>query len=98
MFSIKDLVPIESWRLRDDLDLEDFRGSWLSYPSNTKSFKDAELALIRYIQAKAELRAMFLTNSNDRSKTLCPKAIAIYKAYTQEFFRQALVLCYIPLG
>lgn len=40
---------MESWRLKDDLDLEDFSGSWLSYPSNAKFLEGAELALIQRI-------------------------------------------------
>jgi hypothetical protein len=27
LFQAKDLVPMESWRLKDDLDLDDFGGS-----------------------------------------------------------------------
>jgi hypothetical protein len=49
MFGMKDLIPMESWRLKDDLDLEDFGGSWLSHPSNTKFLKDAELAIFQHI-------------------------------------------------
>jgi hypothetical protein len=30
----RDLTPMELWRLKDDLDLEDFGGSWLSHPRN----------------------------------------------------------------
>jgi hypothetical protein len=36
---------MESWRLKDDLDLEDFGGSWLSHPSNAEFLEGAELAL-----------------------------------------------------
>jgi hypothetical protein len=36
---------MESWRLKDDLDQEDFRGSWLSYPSNSKFLEGAKRAL-----------------------------------------------------
>ena len=50
---------MESWRLKDDLDLEDFGGSWLSHPSNSEFLEGAELALFRRIQGNAELRAMF---------------------------------------
>ena len=46
LFQAKDLIPIESWRLKDDLDLEDFRGSWLSHPGNSEFLKGAELALL----------------------------------------------------
>jgi hypothetical protein len=49
MFQAKDLTPMESWRLKDDLDLEDFGGSWLSHSSNSEFLQGAELALFRRI-------------------------------------------------
>jgi hypothetical protein len=55
LFQAKDLVPMESWRLKDDLDLEDFRGSWLSHPSNSEFLEGAELALLQRIQSKPGL-------------------------------------------
>ncbi|TVY12645.1 hypothetical protein LARI1_G008837, partial [Lachnellula arida] len=94
----KDLTPIESWRLKDDLDLEDFGGSWLSHPGNSEFLEGAKLALFRRIQGNAELRAMFLTKAQDGSMVLCPKAMEIYEAHAQEFLKRALVLCHIPPG
>ena len=67
-------------------------------PSNAKFLKDAELALFWHIQANAELRAMFLTSSENGSRILCPKAMDIYEANAQEFLKRALVLCHIPPG
>ncbi|KFY23031.1 hypothetical protein V491_02656, partial [Pseudogymnoascus sp. VKM F-3775] len=61
LFGARDLIPMESWRLRDDLDLEDFGGSWLSHPSNAEFLDGAELALSRRIQGSPKLQAMFLT-------------------------------------
>jgi hypothetical protein len=98
LFQAKDLIPMESWRLKDDLDLEDFGGSWLSHPSNSEFLEGAELALFRRIQGNAELRAMFLTKGKDGSMVLCPKAMEIYEAHAQEFLKRALVLCHIPPG
>ncbi|OBT60238.1 hypothetical protein VE03_10596 [Pseudogymnoascus sp. 23342-1-I1] len=54
LFGAKDLIPMESWRLKDDLDLEDFGGSWLSHPSNSKFLDGAELALFRRIQGSLD--------------------------------------------
>ncbi|KFX91232.1 hypothetical protein V490_06015 [Pseudogymnoascus sp. VKM F-3557] len=45
LFGAKDLIPMESWRLKDYLDLEHFGGSWLSHPSNSEFLDGAELAL-----------------------------------------------------
>ncbi|PMD53602.1 uncharacterized protein K444DRAFT_541236, partial [Hyaloscypha bicolor E] len=42
------------------------------------------------------LRAIFLTNSKNRSIVLYLKAIAIYEIYTQEFLEQVLILFHIP--
>jgi hypothetical protein len=49
LFQAKDLTPMESWRLKDDLDLEDFGGLWLSHPSNSKFLEGTKLALFRRI-------------------------------------------------
>jgi Lhr-like helicase len=98
LFQAKDLIPMESWRLKDDLDLEDFGGSWLSHPSNSELLEGAELALFRRIQGNSELRAMFLTKGKDGSMVLCPKAMEIYEAHAQEFLKRVLVLCHIPPG
>jgi hypothetical protein len=98
MFQARDLIPMESWRLKDDLDLEDFGCSWLSHHGNSEFLDGAELALFRRIQEKAELRAMFLTAAVDGSAILCPKAMAIYEAHAQDFLKRVLVLCHIPPG
>jgi hypothetical protein len=45
LFQARDLIPMESWRLKDDLDLEDFGCSWLSHPSNSEFLKGVKLAL-----------------------------------------------------
>jgi hypothetical protein len=89
---------MRSWRLNDDIDLEDFRGSWLSHPSNSEFLEGAELALLQHIQSMPELRAMFLTEGIDGSMILCPAAMAIYESNAQEFLKRALVLSHIPSG
>jgi hypothetical protein len=95
LFQAKDLILIESWRLKDDLDLEDFGGSWLSYPNNSEFLEGAKLVFFRQIQGNTKLRAIFLTKAKDGSMVLYPRAIAIYEAHTQDFLKRALVLCYI---
>jgi hypothetical protein len=40
---------MESWRLQDNLDLEDFGGSWLSHPGNSVFLEGAEVAVFRRI-------------------------------------------------
>ncbi|KFZ23101.1 hypothetical protein V502_02420 [Pseudogymnoascus sp. VKM F-4520 (FW-2644)] len=89
---------MESWRLKDDLDLEEFGGSWLSHPSNSEFLNGAELALFRRIQENAKLQAMFLTTAVDGSVILCPKAMAIYEAHAQDFLGSGLIGCHVPPG
>ncbi|OBT41397.1 hypothetical protein VE00_09168 [Pseudogymnoascus sp. WSF 3629] len=98
LFGAKDLISMESWRLKDDLDLEEFGGSWLSHPSNSEFLDGAELALFRRIQGNDKLRAMFLTTAVDGSVALCPKAMAIYEAHAQDFLGSGLILCHVPPG
>lgn len=98
LFNTRDLVPMESWRLKDDLDLEDFGGSWLSHAENSEFLGGSELALSRRIQSNSQLRAMFLTTATDKSTTLYPHAIAIYELHAHEFLKRVVVLCHIPLG
>ncbi|KAH8755127.1 hypothetical protein F5882DRAFT_308131 [Hyaloscypha sp. PMI_1271] len=38
---------------------------------------------------------MFLTKAKDESIVLCPRAIEIYEAHTQDFLKRVLVLYYI---
>ena len=83
---------------KDDLDLEDFGGSWLSRPGNSEFLAGSELALFRRIQSNAQLRAMFLTTAADGTTTLCPHAMAIYESHAQEFLKRILVLCHLPPG
>jgi hypothetical protein len=98
LFQATDLTPMESWRLKDDLDLDDFGGSWLSHPSNSEFLEGAELALFRRIQGNTKLRAMFLTQGQDGRMMLCPKAMDIYESYVQDFLKRVIVLCHIPPG
>ena len=86
---------MELQRLKDDLDLEDFRGLQLSYLSNSEFLNSTKLALFQRIQSNTKLQGIFLTKGKDRSIILYPKAIDIYKLYTQDFLKHVLVLYYI---
>lgn len=83
----RDLIPLESWRLKDDLDLDNFGGSWLSHAHNAEFLDRAEQAFLQRIQDSTELRAMFLTDGQDGNKILCPKSMAIYEAHAQDFLK-----------
>lgn len=96
MFKAKNLKSMQSWRLKDDLDMEDFGGSWLSRPGNAEFVEKADHALFQCIQASAELRAMCLIEADDGSVVLSVKAMSNYEASAQEFLKQLLVLSHIP--
>jgi hypothetical protein len=98
LFKSRDLTPMQAWRLRDDLDLGDFGGSWLSHAGNAEFLEGADVALLRQIQGSSELRAMFLAEAADGSVRLSPKAMALYEAQAQDFLKRLLVLCHIPPG
>lgn len=66
------LIPLESWRLKDDLDLEDFGGSWLSHPGNAELVQNADVVLVRHIQNTPQLRKMFLREVSGGRMELCP--------------------------
>lgn len=89
---------MQSWRLQDDLDLEEFGASWISLRSNAEFVSQSGVALLRLIRASAELRAMFMTRVRDGEDRLCPQAMAIYEANAQEFLKRVLILCHIPPG
>lgn len=99
LFQAPDLAPIESWRLKDNLDLEDFGASWLTHPSNTELIRGADLALLRHIQNTPDLRAIFIDRALDNKGTgLSLQAMAIYEARVQDFLKRVLVLCQLLPG
>ena len=98
VFKADDLVPMQAWRLQDDLDAEEFGGSWLSHPRNAELVEGADRALLRRIQASTELRAMFLAEAGDGGVTLSVKTMAIYEASAQELLKRLLVLVHIASG
>jgi len=98
LFQTPDLTLMQSWKLKDNLDRQGFRESWLSDSSNSDLTEGAALALFRRIQGDADLQAMFLKEDLDGSITLDQKAIDIYEAHAQEFLKRMLVLTHISAG
>ena len=93
-----DLVPymlLQAWRLKDDLNLADFRELWVTYPKNAELVQKAKGALLRRIQQDAKLRAMFLIEGKDGVIGFNPKVIDIYETKVQDFLKHLLVLCHI---
>lgn len=87
------LIAMESWRLRDDLDTDDYDGSWLTDARNAELLAGSEQALLRRIQGSPELRQTFIRQGPDGSLMLCPKAIDIYEAHVQDFLGAIVLPC-----
>lgn len=98
LFGAKDIAPIEAWRLYDDLDLEDYGGSWLTDERNAEILEGTQDALLRQIEGRADLRQVFVRTDQDGETRLCPKAIAIYEAHVQEFLKRIVTLAVVPPG
>ncbi|RYO79346.1 hypothetical protein DL764_010027 [Monosporascus ibericus] len=64
LFGAADFVSIKLWKFRDDLDMDDFDGSWLTDARNAALFDGAEYALLRQIRGNAKLRRAFLRDKN----------------------------------
>lgn len=56
LFGVGDLVPMHSWRMSDDLDLEDAGASWLTCTGDAEFAESVEVALLRRIQGSTGLR------------------------------------------
>ena len=98
LFQAQDLTPMQSWKLRDDLDRQGFWESWLTDPANAELTEGATLALFRRMQQDADLQAMFFTKGPGGSFALDQKAMDIYEAQAQEFLKRLLVLTHITAG
>lgn len=92
LFGATDIAPIEAWRLQDDLDVEDYGGSWLTDDRNVEILAGSQEALLRQIESRADLRRVFLQDikaaevdkgrvEGGRKKRLCRQAMAVYEAY-----------------
>ncbi|KAH7231470.1 hypothetical protein B0J15DRAFT_472809 [Fusarium solani] len=52
LFGMKDIAPIEGWRLHDDLDLDDYGGSWMIDERNSEILAGTRNALLRQIEGR----------------------------------------------
>ena len=101
MFGADSLPLLESWRLRDDLDLRQYGGSWLQHSQNRELVAGTDLALLHQIQGQPSLRALFLhqaTAGSSQPAALDPVAVDVYEAHVQDFLRRLLVLCHVTSG
>ncbi|KAJ3464901.1 hypothetical protein MRS44_009687 [Fusarium solani] len=96
LFGANDIAPIEAWRLQDDLDLDDYGGSWLTDERNAEILKGTQDALLRQIEHRAELRGVYVRTDQAGGLSLCPKAMACYEAHVQEFLKRMVTLIHVP--
>ncbi|PWI64550.1 hypothetical protein PCL_09563 [Purpureocillium lilacinum] len=57
LFGADDIAPVESWRVHDDLDLEEYGGSWLTDKRNAEVLPGVQDALWRQIQSPRRIAA-----------------------------------------
>jgi superfamily II DNA or RNA helicase len=98
LFGARDIASIEAWRLQDDLDLDDYGGSWLTDERNAEILEGTQDALLRQIEGRADLRRVFVRTDPDGMTYLCSKAIALYEAHVQEFLKRMVTLMAVPPG
>jgi hypothetical protein len=98
LFGMRDVAPIEAWRLHDDLDVDDYGASWLTDERNREILAGTHDALLRQIEERADLRQVFVRLDPNGGVRLCPKAIAIYEAHVQEFLKRVLAPISVPSG
>ncbi|KAL5611020.1 hypothetical protein FOBRF1_007137 [Fusarium oxysporum] len=96
LFGMRDVAPIEAWRLHDDLDVDDYGASWLTDERNREILAGTHDALLRQIEGRADLRQVFVRPDPNGGVRLCPKAIAIYEAHVQEFLKRILTPISVP--
>ncbi|KAI5455818.1 hypothetical protein BGZ63DRAFT_349926, partial [Mariannaea sp. PMI_226] len=102
LFGANDIIPIEAWRLHDDLDAEDYGGSWLTDKRNEELLSGTHDALLRQIEQRAELRQVFVRNERDDTsgscegkRLLCRQAMAVYESHAQEFLKLMITLKHV---
>lgn len=98
LLGARDLPVIESWKLHDDLDRDEFGASWLDNPRNAELLQGSQEALLRRIWSSDVHRRMFLREGPDERTSLCAKAMALYEVYVQEFMERLSNLMIISPG
>jgi superfamily II DNA or RNA helicase len=91
------LLPrLAAWQLHDDLDDEEFGGSWLTDTRNRELLGGAQEALLGLIEARPDLRGAFITTAAGGGRSrFSGEAIALYEATVQEFLGSLGVLVHL---
>ena len=101
LFGSKDVPLLEAWMLHDDLDAEDYGGSWLTDGRNAAYLQGSHDALLREIEQRADLRRAFIRDAPGQNgkgkgrKEMCREAMAVYECEAQEFLKSMITLLHI---
>lgn len=101
LLGMNNMVPMQSWRLRDDLDVDDVGFSWMMLRENIELLEGCEVKLLEQIRSSAELRDMFIVQGirgEGDSPRMCEKAMDLYEANAQDLLKRLLVLCHLTAG
>ena len=104
----EEIGPLATWYLEDDLDGEDYGGSWVSDERNETALAGMQDALLRQIEARPDLRRVFFLpssgcggdgqkgeNRTTPTASLCRRAMAVYEAYVQDFLQSMSTLLHV---
>ncbi|KAG6090771.1 hypothetical protein E4U30_007991, partial [Claviceps sp. LM220 group G6] len=96
LFGEKSLGPIQPEKLDDDLDDKVFNGSWLTHPKNAKLLSGADLALMKCIMERPDLKSQFCNYDAEEDQTkLNKQAAEVYEEGVQQFLQAIATLLHI---
>ena len=101
LFGMNNMALMQSWRLRDDLDVDDVGFSWMMLRENMELLEGCEVKLLEQIHSSAELRDMFIVQGIRRegdSPRMSEKAMDLYEANAQDLLKRLMVLCHLTSG
>ncbi|KID83861.1 telomere-associated recQ-like helicase [Metarhizium guizhouense ARSEF 977] len=98
LFGARDIPLVKACMLHDDLDAEDYGGSWITDERNAEYLRGTHDALLRQIEQRADLRRAFVRDDGDDTggKALCRQAMAVYECEVQEFLKSMVTLLHVP--
>ncbi|OAQ57815.2 DEAD/DEAH box helicase domain-containing protein [Pochonia chlamydosporia 170] len=98
LFGARDIPLVKACMLHDDLDAEDYGGSWVTDERNAEYLRGTHDALLRQIEQRADLRRAFVRDNGDSTgcKALCRQAMAVYEYEVQEFLKSMVTLLHVP--
>ena len=101
LFGMNNMLPMQSWRLRDDLDVDDVGFSWMMLHENMELLDGCEVKLLEQIHSSAELKDMFIVQGvrgEGDGPRMSEKAMDLYEANAQDLLKRLMVLCHLTSG